>query len=64
MTDQEPLTEETLDPSDWESIRALGHQMVDDMLDYTKATKERPVWQHIPDEVKAYFGSPRTPIPR
>ena len=27
-------TDETLDPEDWESIRALGHRMVDDMLMY------------------------------
>jgi glutamate/tyrosine decarboxylase-like PLP-dependent enzyme len=26
--------EETLDPADWESMRALGHRMVDDMLTY------------------------------
>jgi aromatic-L-amino-acid decarboxylase len=26
--------EETLDPADWESMRALGHRMVDDMLIY------------------------------
>ena len=36
--------EETLDPGDWESIRALGHRMIDDMLDYMKNLRERPVW--------------------
>jgi aromatic-L-amino-acid decarboxylase len=45
--------EETLDPEDWESMRALGHRMVDDVLDYMKTVRERPVWQHAPDEVKA-----------
>lgn len=46
---------ETLDPEDWESARALGHRMLDDMLDYMKAVRERPVWHHIPAEVKAHF---------
>ena len=26
--------EEDLDPQDWGAMRALGHRMVDDMLDY------------------------------
>ena len=47
--------EETLDPEDWEAMRALGHRMVDDMLDYMKAVRERPVWQPIPVGVKAQF---------
>jgi aromatic-L-amino-acid decarboxylase len=49
---------ETLDPEDWESARALGHLMLDDMLDYMKAVRERPVWHHIPAEVKAHFNGP------
>jgi aromatic-L-amino-acid decarboxylase len=50
--------EETLDPEDWESIRALGHRMLDDMLNYMKTVRERPVWQHTPDRVKAHFNRP------
>jgi len=50
--------EETLDPEDWESMRALGHRMLDDMLDYMKTVRERPVWQHAPDQVKAHFKRP------
>ena len=53
----QPL-EETLDPEDWESMRALGHRMLDDMLDYTRTVQERPVWQHAPDRVKAHFDRP------
>ena len=44
--------EETLDPEDWESMQVLGHQMVDDMMEYMKTIRQRPVWQHAPDEVK------------
>ena len=53
-------TEETLDPQDWEAMRALGQRMVDDMMTYLEAVRERPVWKPIPDEVKARF---REPLP-
>jgi aromatic-L-amino-acid decarboxylase len=58
MTQNKQPLEETLDPTDWESMRALGHRMVDDMLDYTETIRERPVWQHMPDAIKSYSGSP------
>jgi aromatic-L-amino-acid decarboxylase len=50
--------EETLDPEDWEAMRALGHQMVDDMLDYLSTVRQRPPWRHAPDEVKVHFKRP------
>ena len=50
--------EETLDPEDWDSMRALGHRMLDDMFDYLKGVRDRPVWQHAPDDVKQHFNSP------
>ena len=49
--------EETLDPDDWEAMRKLGHKMLDDMLDYVKTVRERPVWQHVPEHIKAHFSS-------
>src|SRR5882724_11669824 len=45
----------TLDPSDWQSLRAQGHRMLDDMLDYVESIRDRPVWQPIPDGVRAHF---------
>ncbi|HXM21582.1 MAG TPA: pyridoxal-dependent decarboxylase [Terriglobales bacterium] len=50
--------EETLDPQDWSALRALGHQMVDDMLSYLENIRERPSWQPLPEEVKASFAEP------
>ncbi len=50
--------EQTLDPEDWESMRELGHRMVDDMLDYMRTVRERPPWRHASDEVKAHFSRP------
>jgi len=46
---------ETLDPQNWDDIRAQGHRMLDDMLDYISNIRERPVWQPIPDEVRGRF---------
>jgi aromatic-L-amino-acid/L-tryptophan decarboxylase len=47
--------EETLDPQDWEAVRQLGHQMVDDMMDFLESVRERPAWQPPPEEMKAFF---------
>jgi hypothetical protein len=35
------ILEKTLDPTDWDSMQILGHRMVDDMIDYLKAIRER-----------------------
>jgi aromatic-L-amino-acid decarboxylase len=48
----------TLDPSDWEALRALGHRMVDDMLDTLACVRTRPVWQPVPAEVLARLQGP------
>ena len=47
--------EETLDPQDWDVLRKLGYQMVDDMMSYLENIRERPSWQPLPPEVKASF---------
>ncbi|HLO33138.1 MAG TPA: pyridoxal-dependent decarboxylase [Anaerolineales bacterium] len=49
---------ETLDPENWEEMRALAHRMVDDALTYLETVRERPVWQPIPDEVADQFQAP------
>ena len=46
---------ETLDPQDWDAIRAQGHRMLDDMIDHVATIRDRPVWQPIPSEVRAQF---------
>ena len=50
--------EETLDPESWDDVRELGHRMVDDMVTYLSEVRDRPVWQPIPGDVKAYFEEP------
>jgi aromatic-L-amino-acid decarboxylase len=46
---------ETLDPENWDEMRALAHRMVDDALTYLQTVRERPVWQPVPEEVAAHF---------
>lgn len=50
--------EETLDPEDWETMRALGHRMVDDMLEHMHGIGEEPAWRHAPEEVRKQFSKP------
>jgi glutamate/tyrosine decarboxylase-like PLP-dependent enzyme len=38
--------------------------MVDDMLDYQKNVRERPVWQPVPENVQAYFEEPLPEAPQ
>src|SRR5690242_3256404 len=43
----------SLDPVDWPSARYLAHQMLDSSLDSIQSIRDRPVWQPIPDDVRA-----------
>jgi aromatic-L-amino-acid/L-tryptophan decarboxylase len=52
---------ETLDPSNWDEVRAQAHRMLDDTIDYIANIRQQPVWRPIPDEVRARF---RREIPR
>jgi len=38
----------SLDPHNWDTMRALAHSMVDDMLSYLEHVGERPVWSASP----------------
>jgi glutamate/tyrosine decarboxylase-like PLP-dependent enzyme len=50
--------EETLDPQDWDAMRALGHRMIDDMLNYLQTVRDRPAWQPMPDRAKQTLKMP------
>ncbi|OPX79545.1 MAG: L-tyrosine decarboxylase [Methanosaeta sp. PtaB.Bin039] len=52
---KEEMEDETLDPDDWERTRVLGHRILDDMIDYMKTLRDRPAWQHAPNDVKKHF---------
>jgi len=53
-------TEPSLDPEDWQALRADAHKMLDDTLDYIAGIRARPVWQPIPQAVRERF---RGPVP-
>ncbi len=59
-----PDTEQSLDPENWEEMRQLGHAMVDDVIDYLRNIRERPVWSAMPKDAKQQFeqGLPYQPI--
>jgi glutamate/tyrosine decarboxylase-like PLP-dependent enzyme len=48
----------TLDPADWSELRALGHRMMDDMIDHLAGLRETPVWRPMPDDVRGAFSTP------
>ena len=52
------INQETLDPADWDEMRALAHRMVDDAITYLATVGDRPVWQPVPDHVAARFEEP------
>src|SRR5271167_2518278 len=54
-------TSETLDPQDWDEVRAQAHRMLDEAIDAIANIREQPVWRPIPDDVRARF---RAEIPR
>jgi aromatic-L-amino-acid/L-tryptophan decarboxylase len=59
MTPEEILPpEEDLDPQDWEAMRALGHRMVDHLVDTLQGVRQRGAWQAMPPEAKARFSAP------
>jgi aromatic-L-amino-acid/L-tryptophan decarboxylase len=64
MVERFDMPEENLDPGDWEAMRALGHRILDDALDYLEGLRDRPVWQHAPLDVKAHFDGPPPPGPQ
>lgn len=59
------LEEETLDPQNWDEMRELAHRIVDDSIDHVRDVRQRPVWQPMPDQVKATFAKslPDDPTP-
>ena len=59
-SDETPATQatETLDPEDWDAMRALAHRAVDDGFNWLKTVRERPVWQPTPDSVVGRFNEP------
>lgn len=50
----------TLDPADWPAFRALGHRLLDEMVDHMMNAGGRPAWRPLPEGVRAGL---REPLP-
>ena len=55
MLPEGTLHEETLDPENWDSIRDLMHQMIDDSIDHVKSLRNNRPWTPVPEKVKKDF---------
>ena len=55
------VTAMSLDPEDWSGLRALGHRMVDDMVDHLAGVAAGPVWTRMPDALRSEL---HAPLPR
>ncbi len=48
----------TLDPENWDAMRQLGHQMIDDLFEYWQGIRDEKIWKPIPTEVKEFLDQP------
>src|SRR5476651_1454052 len=58
MNELNTLPEIGLDPENWDDIKTLGYQIIDDMVNYLQNVGDRKPWSPIPDEVKDAFKKP------
>lgn len=52
--------EESLDPASWDELRARGHELMDEMLEWLRTVRDRPAWSPMPEGVRQAL---RTPVP-
>jgi len=52
---------DSLDPTDWESVRQMGHRMVDDMVNMLAGLREAPTWQPLPQDARHALRSGELP---
>ncbi len=45
--------ESSLDPTDWDAFRRFAHEVLDDAIGFVETVQQRPVWQPVPEEVRA-----------
>lgn len=50
--------EESLDPENWDELKALGHRMVDDMVDHVASVRQRPPAMFVNEQTAAAFMKP------
>jgi len=50
-----------LDPASWDDLRAHGHRVLDELLDWLRDVRTRPAWQAMPEASREAL---RSPLPR
>ena len=51
------VKEETLDPEDWDKMRALGHRMIDDMMTRMETIREhKSNWDGLEESLCLFSG--------
>lgn len=65
MTDRriDENVEISLDPADWDGMKALGHRMVDEMMEYLRDVRERPAWKPVATSAKEALSRPMPKAP-
>ena len=58
MTPEPELTLDPANAAEWDELRALGHRMLDDMLNYLRTVRERAAWRPVPDDVRERLAEP------
>jgi glutamate/tyrosine decarboxylase-like PLP-dependent enzyme len=51
----------SLDPDDWDALRAQAHRMLDDVLDHVRTLRDQPVWRAPTEAARDRL---REPLPR
>ena len=52
------MPEESLDPESWEDFRTHSHRVLDELLEWLRTLRERPVWQPVPGTVREALNRP------
>lgn len=63
MKSEDTSPQESLDPDDWQALRRLAHQMIDDSFDFIETVEQRPVWQSMPQSVLDFLKQPAPKTP-
>jgi glutamate/tyrosine decarboxylase-like PLP-dependent enzyme len=50
--------EETLDPGNWDEVKEIGQQMLNEMMHYLQNISSKPVWKKVPEDIKEQFDQP------
>ena len=62
IEDNKETNDVSLDPYDWTDIRSLGHQIIDDMMNYLRDLRLRSTWRPMPLAVRKAIAQTNIPM--